>query len=162
MTALRRFVLRDEEIRGRALALVSALPVEPVMEIEVKPHKRNRTKEQNAYLWGVVYETISDATGYEPEHVHIACKEAFLGEEAIPVRIPGLPRVWGYSTKPLSTQAFAKYVDKIIRWAAESGILVPPPARELVEPYRRKKPEPKPEPKQLERAVIEGEFSVVE
>ena len=68
------------EHEGQLQRIVKSLkPKRHVMEIY--EYKRNRSAEQNAYMWGVVYKLISDETGYTPDEVHQLMAERFLGYE---------------------------------------------------------------------------------
>ena len=55
------------------------LPAAKAYTVEVKEYRRNRSSEQNRYLWGVVYRRIIDAMPamkLDPDHLH----EYWLGE----------------------------------------------------------------------------------
>jgi hypothetical protein len=89
--------------------------------ITVKKRKKSRSDRQNAYYWGVVIKILSDELGYEPEEMHQALKQKFLGIEAKP-----LPTT--KSTASLTTLEFIEYTDQIIRWSSqELNIVIPDP-----------------------------------
>ena len=90
-----------------------------------------RSLEQNAYLWGCVYETILNEgglkeLGWRNEDVH----EYFLGEHFGWETLDGLDR---RRMKPLnrssklSKMEFVDYVAFIQQKAAEMGIVIPDP-----------------------------------
>ncbi len=84
-----------------------------------------RSLPQNKYLWAVVYGTLSEWSGHEPEELHEFCKDKFLasGEQK---RLPnGEVMVGPPSTKGLTVEEFSKYVDQVVRWAAEQRVYVP-------------------------------------
>ena len=94
-----------------------------------------RSLEQNAYLWGVVYEIILTEAGltdqgWAAEDLH----EYFLGEYHGWDEITGLGRrklrPRGRSST-MSTMEFMDYVAFIQMWAAEKGIDIPDPNEEL-------------------------------
>ena len=95
------------------------------MRVTVEKWKAKRTLTQNAYLWGVVYQTISEDTGNSAEDVHEALKGMYcppqvirMGEEERQVR----------STKRLDTTEMADYIDQCIAFAAtDLGIDIPAP-----------------------------------
>lgn len=90
------------------------------VELSVYKTRKRRSKNANSYLWGVVYEVISETTGYTTEEAHEACKMMFLK-----VHRDGLPDTIK-STTELDSKEFAEYVDKIKRWASEKlGCYVP-------------------------------------
>lgn len=102
--------------------------------------KPNRSLRQNGYLWGVVYDTIAEVTGYEPEEVHEMCKAKFtlrtefkIPEELVE-RLRSNPDAqidalleYPMSTKLMDTRQMTDYIDKIRRWASELGIHIPQP-----------------------------------
>jgi len=91
--------------------------------------KVNRTNLQNKYLWGCVYDLISEHTGYTPEEVHEWCKLEFnskiinIGKDEIKI---------GLSTASLKTDGFSRYVEKIRQWAAKQGVNIPDPEEILI------------------------------
>lgn len=73
--------------------------------------KRGRSTQQNAYMWGVVYNLISKHTGYTPDEVHQILAETFLSYEKD-------GRTFIRSTTRLKTAEFEQYMEKCRRWAA--------------------------------------------
>ncbi len=98
-----------------------------VVEIIVKPWKQKRTDEQNKYLWGVVYKCLSDWNGNSTEEWHEICKQMFLPPHQVMFERKFYTMRLTTTTK--STKEFAEYVDKIIQFAAEHGVVIPPPER---------------------------------
>lgn len=87
------------------------------VRIEVYPHFKGRSNQQNNYLFGVVYVYIMACTGYTKEEVHEAMSKKFLEPKYLQfgddeIRIDG-------STKTLDTVEFITYHEKIRKWAAE-------------------------------------------
>ena len=90
------------------------------VELTVYKRRKRRSKSQNQYVWGIVYEVISESTGYTTDEVHEAMKMLFLR-----VHRDGLPDTVR-STSDLTTAEFSDYVDKIKRWASEKlGCYIP-------------------------------------
>lgn len=115
----------------RLVAFLSALPRDRSWKLTIAEHKRTRSHEQNAYLWGVVYETIlQHLPGWDAEDLH----EYFLGEHYGWETLEGLGRK---RLKPirrsskLSTTEFADHVAFIQRTMAEKGVYVPDPNEEV-------------------------------
>lgn len=115
------------QIKQNALGYIAALPDDKRFVIEIKPYRKRRTNDQNAYLWGVVYPAFTDVLeGWESQDVH----EYLLGEHFGWERIEGMGRA---RIKPvrrsskLDKSEFAEFVDFCIRKGAEHGILVPEP-----------------------------------
>jgi hypothetical protein len=113
------------------LRLISALK-ETEMPYKVKISKGGtRSLEQNAYLWGVCYETILNQgglkdLGWRNDDVH----EYFLGEHFGWETLSGLGRKRVrplHRSSTLSTVEFMDYVAFIQEKAAGMGIVIPDP-----------------------------------
>ena len=88
-------------------------------EYEIIPLKKDRTSQQNRYLWGVVYKTLADYTGYDSEYIHQQLWSMFL------VDYETYKNPYIRSTASLNRQEFTEYVDKIILRASEYGVHIP-------------------------------------
>jgi hypothetical protein len=87
---------------------------------------KERSKAQNRYIWGVVYEMIAAETGYTTEEVHEHMKSMFLPRKFI--EIGGVMQQITKSTTTLSTLEFNEYIDKVIAFAAqELSMSIPAP-----------------------------------
>ena len=93
------------------------------VEIIVRKWKKRRTSNQNKYYWGVVVPILCDSLGYSNEEMHDALKWKFLRNK----EREKLPTV--KSTSGLSTIEFNNYIDEIVRWAAQEGIVIPDPSQ---------------------------------
>ena len=90
-------------------------------EVVVRRKISTRSLQQNAYLWGVVYQLISDHTGMTPEEVHDFCKLKFLRKQVGKYTTLG-------STARLNKSDFGQYVEKIKMFAAqELSVVIPEP-----------------------------------
>ncbi len=88
-------------------------------EYEIIPLKKDRTSQQNRYLWWVVYKTLADITWYDPEYIHQQLGQLFL------VDYETYKNPYIRSTASLNRQEFTEYVDKIILRASEYGVHIP-------------------------------------
>jgi len=77
----------------------------------IKEYKENRSKMQNAYMWGVVYDIISKETGYDPEEVHQLFGEKFLSYEK-------KGNTFLRSTTELNTKEMEDYLEMVRRFAS--------------------------------------------
>ncbi len=104
-----RYLVRLSQLEGKRIELV------------IRKEKSQRSLNQNSYMWGVVYEIISQHTGYTPEEVHEIMKFKFLKTEKA-----GMEYV--RSTASLNTAEMGIYLENIRRWAAvELGCFIPLP-----------------------------------
>jgi len=97
------------------------------IQILVERHKDQRTLNQNAYLWGVVYKLICEHTGDDPTSFHEWAKDKFLGKKTVIVQ--GEERQVTRSTTELKKDEFFDlFVEPIRRWAAmELEVVIPDP-----------------------------------
>lgn len=91
------------------------------VEVIVRKWKKRRTDNQNKYYWGVVVPILCESLGYSDEEMHEALKWRFLRNK----EREKLPTV--KSTAGLSTIEFNNYIDEIVRWASQEGIIIPDP-----------------------------------
>ncbi len=145
---MRPFIL---PINGREKALqlahtiLSGLDEGVAWQVSVEPVKSTRTLSQNAYLFGVCYKLISEATGYELDEVHEYCLGTHFGwvDKKVPKRpsnrhgtysIPRRTTTTNEEGKRqvLSIQEFGDYIDFVQRFAAQKlSLLIPDPEPSL-------------------------------
>lgn len=91
------------------------------VELIVRKWKKRRTSNQNNYYWGVIIPILCDSIGYDSEEMHEALKWKFLKnrEKKNLVTVK--------STAGLSTVEFKNYIEEIVRWSAQEGIIIPDP-----------------------------------
>jgi hypothetical protein len=83
--------------------------------------RKDRSNEQNRYMWGVVYKIMADYTGHSEEEIHEAMKYEFLTDKGSKMKIPR-------STATLSTLEMEDYLSKVREFASmELGCYIPEP-----------------------------------
>ena len=106
--------------------VMSALPGKR-LRVEVSEFRKRRSQEQNAYLWGVVYKTLTDATGNAADDLHTYFLGEWAGWETINV-MGSLRRVPVRRSSKMTTVEFSEYVAFIQQRAAETvGVFIPDP-----------------------------------
>lgn len=91
------------------------------VEVVIRRKKKHRSGQQNAYLWGCVYDLISAETGYSPQETHDAMRFKFLTD--LSKDIPVVK-----STTSLTTVEFMDYIAEIQKWASEFlDVFIPEP-----------------------------------
>lgn len=119
MTA-KRFILRNADVVTTAINFIRAININPdeLVEVVVKPYKRNRSLEQNDTYWMIITD-IGNELGYTKNDMH----EFFMREYLPPrsVEVNGKV-IEAYSTRELKVGEMKDYLDRIIQWAAEHGI----------------------------------------
>lgn len=91
--------------------------------LEITEDKPKRTLDQNAYLWGIVYKTISDYNGDTENDLHEYLKRKLLPPKFIKVlgkevKVPA-------STTDLSKSDFSDYIERIRAEVSHLGIIIP-------------------------------------
>ena len=77
-----------------------------------------RSIEANKFLWGRLYKSISNFTGYLPMEVHLLCGHLFLTEQKTinEVQVP-----YVRSTSDLTVEEFSAYIQHIESYFAQLG-----------------------------------------
>ena len=97
-----------------------------------KCYKPNRSSQQNAYLWGVVYKSILDHFtltgnyGYTSEDLHEFLKGRYLAHKGKVLDDGDSVMVVGVKTSRLNKEEFTEYINNIKAWAMDKlGIEIP-------------------------------------
>lgn len=91
------------------------------VELTIQPYQPVRSDAQHRYWHGVVVPLLAEFCGYTTDEMHEALKQRFLSEEDA----NGLTRV--RSTRELSRKEFVEFVETVCQFAAELGLVIPPP-----------------------------------
>lgn len=138
------FILRRNTDRNPTIAKVAAF-LEALGDrcdwgVTVAPYKRTRSGEQNAYLNGVAYKLLSEATGYERDDISEFMCGAHFGW--VDKKVPKTPRnPEGIESKPRRTTTtnesgkrdvlpkgeFSDYIAFVQRFGAQHGVYIPDP-----------------------------------
>jgi hypothetical protein len=89
-----------------------------IPQITIKEKARSRSIEANKFLWGRLYKSISNFTGYLPMEVHLLCGHLFLSEQKTigEVQVP-----YVRSTTDLTVEEFTSYIQNIESYFAQLG-----------------------------------------
>lgn len=143
MTEAIIFAKADEKQRARArerlLRIVDGfLPLNRAWAVEITPYVRERTNEQNKWLWGCAYKLLSDSTGYEVADIAEYLCGQFFGwkEKLVPgkrfVQVPRRTTTTDETgrRKVLTTAEFSEYKEFVQRFGAEHGVIIPDPDKD--------------------------------
>jgi hypothetical protein len=129
-----------ERIADQVRTFVAALDLDKGWRVTVEDMRPTRSHQQNAYLWGVCYKALADATGYETDEIHEYCCGLMWGwkdhkvpktprnpegVESVPVR--STTRDAEGKARTLNKQEFSDYIARIQRFAASRGVHIPDP-----------------------------------
>jgi hypothetical protein len=91
------------------------------IELVLRKERETRSNNQNSYMWGVVYEILSQHLGYTPEEIHEVMKFKFLRSFKNELE-------YVKSTTKLNTTEMETYLENIRRFAAtELNCIIPNP-----------------------------------
>ena len=90
----------------------------PQVTIKEKASGGKRSLEANKFLWGKLYKSISQFSGYLPMEVHLLCGHLFLSEQKI---INGVQVPYVRSTSDLTIEEFTFYIQNIESYFAQLG-----------------------------------------
>jgi len=98
------------------------------VELVVKKEEIARTNQQSRYLFGVVYEIISESTGYSKEEVHEMMKSIHLKDHK---EVNGKRYTVIRSTHDLTTIEMTEYIENCKRFASQELNLVIPESNRI-------------------------------
>lgn len=97
--------------------------------VTVVRQQHPRSMSQNSYYWGVVVDSIAAHIGESSEETHALLKEKFLPRRSVEL-LDGKRLEMPPSTRQLTVEGFAAYVDHIKAWAAQwLGLYIPEPGQ---------------------------------
>lgn len=95
--------------------------------VTVKRQQHTRSMSANSYYWGVVVDSIAGYIGESSEETHEALKARFLPARHVEL-LDGKTLDMPPSTRLLSVEEFAAYIDHVKAWAAQwLGLSIPDP-----------------------------------
>jgi hypothetical protein len=118
------FVITSKEQRAKAAEYVAKLRANPIMIVEVKEYKKNRSTSQNRLLW-MWYGIIAKDQGNTPEELHEAMKVRVLGVERKVVA--GQELIMPKSSTKLTTAEMTSFLEAIEALARQLNIILPRP-----------------------------------
>lgn len=102
-------------------------------KITITEHRDKRSSSANRYLWGVVYATIAQETGFSSEELHEIFKGKFLATEKTLKQTGEVFSIPG-STADLDKVQFGEYLDKILEFALrELDCYIPQPGETIIQ-----------------------------
>lgn len=119
-------------------AFFARLPADKPWEVSVEPFKKKRSGRQNNAMWGPIYGPLSAFTGYSETELHDVMLKLHFGE--VERRVLGVTqRVPRRTTtinergerEELSRDEMARFIDFILRKAAELGCYIEDPNPQL-------------------------------
>ena len=101
--------------------------------VEIKEHRDKRSSNANGYLWGVVYATIAQETGFSSDELHEIFKGKFLTTDKVLKQTGQVFSVPG-STADLDKVQFGEYLDNVLQFAlTELDCYIPQPGETIMQ-----------------------------
>ncbi|WP_322884146.1 hypothetical protein U8C35_06345 [Sinorhizobium medicae] len=118
------FIIDSVEKRKAAANYVARIASKPLMSVEIKPYKKNRSQAQNR-LYRMWLGIIAETTGEDDDDLHEQLKARILGFESKiilgeAVRMPK-------STTKITVDEFSHYLNAVEHLATELNITLPMP-----------------------------------
>lgn len=123
--------LDDITVKRNLMAKIGTL--KGLYEVTIKPRKRTRSLDQNAYYWSAYVTPFSQwlteqwGETISPEQAHLQLKIAIMGMKTKVNKETGEEMEMVPPSKTLDTQEFSEYLDKAAEFLARvAGIVVLP------------------------------------
>jgi len=118
-----KFILRNEAIRGNALARLLKLDLSSPWEVTIKLYKKNRTLEQNRLYWEIV-QLAANELGCDKDGLHDVARQKFL--PPVFTEIKGEVHEGRQSTTKLTVAEFSEYIERVTAWLqVDLGLTLP-------------------------------------
>lgn len=128
-------IIDMDDAKQRATLINSLRTLRGEHRVEIKRYRVVRSKQQNDYLWSVVYPAFvqfrnEQGEDFESDDAHRMFGLKFLRKPIIDKETGEILGQTIRSTTTLDVAEFSEYVEKIIAWLADYGIEVPPAERD--------------------------------
>jgi len=118
-----KLIVRDEDIRQRALDFIAGLDLDKPWELTVKPYVKKRSLEQNN-LYHQWVGAIAGETGHSHDEVHEWLKAEYLAPRM--VEINGKTQQWRPTTTKLTTKEMSEFMDQVyVFGTSQLGLMLP-------------------------------------
>ena len=128
------FIVRSKQIRGDAVIAVQEIQAEPVIQVIIKPYRKDKSAEQLGYLWAGVLPSISkylEESGkdkgnhWSADDIYLWMIKRYAKKHVIDLFDEII--VAEKSASHMDTQDMSEFIERIIQHMAEEGFAVPPP-----------------------------------
>ena len=119
---MQKFILRTQDIQQRASrAVVNVDPFGPLMEVTIKEYRKDRSLEQNAYLWAM-HQAASEELGYTAGEMHVYCCRESLGTRMVLGQEEVVTTTCGWDGEKLNVADIAKFITEVEAMYISLGI----------------------------------------
>ena len=121
--------ISDERGREIVIGVIQHLNLAKPWSVEIKPYRKKRTLNQNAYYWKLmddIAQAVHDATGNSKDDLHAFFKAKFLPVKVVDVA--GEQRVVPVSITTLNLNEMSDLITKVLAWCeVDLGLPLPDP-----------------------------------
>lgn len=124
----RSFILRSADIRERAAKAVSIVQTDPIMEVIIRPYKKERTLGKNSGYWGYILTPAAEQLGYESaETLHrLVCCELYGSSKiAFAGAVYDVPNRTTTHPKTMNRQEFSDHCERAAALLTAQGVALP-------------------------------------
>lgn len=118
------YIIDSKEKRAKVAQIIAHLPDFPVVSVELKPYKRNRSLAQNRTMW-MWYAVLAEHCGCESEDVHEQMKVRVLGVDK--KIVSGQVLITPKSTATLDVEGMSRFMEAIQALADDLQVVLPMP-----------------------------------
>ena len=121
---MKRFIIKNKEIRANAVKAVLDIRGEPTMEVIIREYKEDHTRDQENFFH-LLCRLLSVETGYHEGEIKELVKKNVLGTKIITVG-SAIKEVTE-SSADKDKAGYSELITGIYRIAGEGGFILPPP-----------------------------------
>lgn len=127
MHGTRKFVIRDDATRARAMAYVGELPIsDRPLEVVVRQHRSSRTLDQNDLLQDLCHDLAAQVDWYGIKLTNDDWRHIFTATVRGQRSVPNLDGtgfvVLGASSKQLTVGEASQVIDMILAFGRDNGV----------------------------------------
>ncbi len=126
------FVLRDDAVNARCVEHIRGLPLEPLMQVRIDPHKENRSLEQNSHLHAAITDVAKQVCWHgkwlSVDDWKVIFSAALHKQAAVPNLDGSGFVVLGKPTSKMKVGEMSDLIDLIYAFGNEKGVKFKEPA----------------------------------
>lgn len=126
-----KIVIATEELRRRAISIISALTLNPVMEVSIKEHKTTRNIQQNSCMWATLTDISKQVDWYGQKLSKEEWKDVFTASLKKQKVVPGLDGgfvVMGEHTSKMSISEMSELIECAMAFGTQHSVKWSAPA----------------------------------
>jgi len=126
-----RIIITSEELKRRAVSLISALPSGIPYEITIKEYRSTRSGEQNRLLWAMLHDISKQVVWHGMKLTDENWKDIFSASLKKQTAVPGLDRdfvILGTRTSKMTVAEMAQLIELMTAFGIQNDVKFSAPA----------------------------------